>query len=57
MEIHEEEGGMFVFQFKEQEEKNRILHGAWFFNNSTLLMTGNDGVGYLRAASLGSLEV
>ncbi|KAL6138525.1 hypothetical protein ACLB2K_063807 [Fragaria x ananassa] len=57
VDIHEEEGGMFVFQFKEQEEKNRILHGdPWFFNNATLLMPGNDGVGYLRAASLDSLE-
>ncbi|XP_024171812.1 uncharacterized protein LOC112177789 [Rosa chinensis] len=47
--IREEEGGIFVFQFKEQEVKHRVLHGGpWYYSNSMLLLADYDG---LRAPS------
>ncbi|XP_024178364.1 uncharacterized protein LOC112184339 [Rosa chinensis] len=56
--ICEEEGGILVFQFKEQETKDHVLNGGpWFFNNSMLLLADYDGIQDLAEISLNSMEV
>ncbi|KAL6210695.1 hypothetical protein ACLB2K_015927 [Fragaria x ananassa] len=58
--IRQEEEGNFIFQFKDQKVKDRILNGgSWFFNNVMLLLVDYDGVVDLveTAASLHYLRV
>ncbi|XP_024155749.1 uncharacterized protein LOC112163699 [Rosa chinensis] len=56
--IHEEEAGIYVFQFKDQEEKNRVLNGSpWFYSRSMMVLEDYDGISFLEAVSLHWLEL
>ncbi|KAL6213889.1 hypothetical protein ACLB2K_013328 [Fragaria x ananassa] len=56
--IREEEGGILVFVYKEQETKNHLLSsGPWCFNYSMILLADYDDVRNLAEVSLNSMEV
>ncbi|KAL6194905.1 hypothetical protein ACLB2K_035980 [Fragaria x ananassa] len=56
--INEEEPGIYVFQFKNRQERDRLLGGGpWFFNGSMILLAEYDRLRPLKEISLRLLEV
>ncbi|KAL6134781.1 hypothetical protein ACLB2K_067009 [Fragaria x ananassa] len=56
--VWEEDNGVFIFQFKEEESKNYALHGGpWFYNISMLLLSDYDGIGDLSTVPRQFFEV
>ncbi|KAL6199023.1 hypothetical protein ACLB2K_028810 [Fragaria x ananassa] len=56
--VREEELGIFVFQFKREDEKKRALDGGpWYYGGSMLVLADYNGLGHLDALPLHQLEV